>query len=77
MLASGNMSGTAGQKRVQQPFFEKISIGLPPINEQESFASFVKQVDKSKFELQKHLDDTKRLQKALINQAFNPGSVQD
>ena len=48
MLASGNMSGTAGQKRVQQPFFEKISIGLPPINEQESFASFVKQVDKSK-----------------------------
>ncbi|WP_400218655.1 restriction endonuclease subunit S [Methanomethylophilus alvi] len=51
MLASGNMSGTAGQKRVQQPFFEKISIGLPPINEQESFASFVKQVDKSKFEV--------------------------
>ena len=48
-LASGNMSGTAGQKRVQQPFFEKLSIGLPPIEEQEKFAKFYNQVDKSRF----------------------------
>ena len=47
-LASGNMSGTAGQKRVQQPFFEKLSIGLPPIEEQEKFAKFYNQVDKSR-----------------------------
>ncbi len=48
-LASSNMSGTAGQKRVQLPFFEKIKIGLPPIDLQEQFAIFVQQVDKSKF----------------------------
>ena len=55
VLASGNMSGTAGQKRVQQPFFEKIQVGLPPIGEQEIFESFVKQVDKSKFEVVRSL----------------------
>ena len=48
-LASSNMTGTAGQKRVQRPFFEKLKIGLPPIEQQNEFADFVKQVDKSKF----------------------------
>lgn len=47
-LASGNMSGTAGQKRVQKPFFDKLSVGLPPIELQDRFAAFVEQVDKSK-----------------------------
>ena len=55
----------------------KIKIPVAPVSLQNQFSSFVKQVDKSKFELQKHLDDTKRLQKALINQAFNPKSVQN
>ena len=50
---------------------------VPPIELQNEFVEFVEQVDKSKFELQKHLDDTKRLQKALINQAFDPKSVQN
>ena len=50
--------------------FDAIKIAMPSIDMQNEFASFVEQVDKSKFELQKHLEDTKRLQKALINQAF-------
>ena len=41
-----------------------------PIELQQSFSSFAKQVDKSKFELQKHFENTKRLQKALVNEAF-------
>ena len=49
-LATINMTGSAGQKRIQTSFFEKLRIYLPPIEEQEQFADFVKQVDKSKFE---------------------------
>lgn len=48
-LATINMTGSAGQKRIQTPFFEKLKIYLPPIEKQEQFAAFVHQVDKSKF----------------------------
>lgn len=48
-LATINMTGSAGQKRIQTPFFEKLKICLPPIEKQEQFANFVHQVDKSKF----------------------------
>ncbi len=48
-LATINMTGSAGQKRIQTPFFEKLKIYLPPIEKQEQFAAFVYQVDKSKF----------------------------
>ncbi|MEE0685638.1 MAG: restriction endonuclease subunit S, partial [Lachnospiraceae bacterium] len=48
-LATINMSGSAGQKRIQTPFFNKLKIFVPPIEEQERFADFVHQVDKSKF----------------------------
>ena len=48
-LATINMTGSAGQKRIQTPFFEKLKIYLPPIKLQEQFADFVRQVDKSKF----------------------------
>ena len=51
-LATLNMSGSAGQKRVQTSFFEKLEIYLPPIDKQNQFADFVKQVDKSKFVLE-------------------------
>lgn len=48
-LATINMTGSAGQKRIQTPFFEKLKVYLPPIEQQNQFAAFVKQVDKSKF----------------------------
>ena len=48
-LATTNMTGSAGQKRIQTPFFEKLKIYLPPIELQNQFADFVHQVDKSKF----------------------------
>ena len=47
-LATINMTGSAGQKRIQTPFFEKLKVYLPPIELQNQFAEFVKQVDKSK-----------------------------
>ena len=55
-LASSNMSGTAGQKRVQKPFFDKLKIGLPPIELQNQFADFVRQVDKSKYAVMQSLE---------------------
>lgn len=64
-------------KAINKSNMSDIKIRLPPIELQIQFADFVKQVDKSKFELQKHLEDTKRLQKALINQAFSPRSAHD
>ena len=47
-LATINMTGSAGQKRIQTPFFEMLKIYLPPIELQNQFADFVHQVDKSK-----------------------------
>lgn len=69
-------TGTA-IRRIILKNLAKLKLIVPEIEAQNEFASFVQQVDKSKFELQKHLDDTKRLQKALINQAFDPKSVQN
>ena len=48
-LATINMTGSAGQKRIQTPFFEKLKIYLPPIDQQNQFADFVRRTDKSKF----------------------------
>ncbi len=47
-LATINMTGSAGQKRIQTPFFEKLKVYLPPIEQQDQFADFTKQIDKSK-----------------------------
>ena len=49
--AEENMTGSAGQKRVQASFLENIKISVPPITLQAEFEQFVHQVDKSKFAL--------------------------
>ena len=69
-LATINMTGSAGQKRIQTSFFEKLRIYLPPIEEQEQFADFVKQVDKSKVAVKKALDETQLLFDSLMQQYF-------
>ncbi|MDD7064264.1 MAG: restriction endonuclease subunit S [Mollicutes bacterium] len=43
------MTGSAGQKRIQTPFFEKLGVYLPPLELQKRFADFVHLVDKSRF----------------------------
>ncbi|MFA7179386.1 MAG: restriction endonuclease subunit S [Dehalococcoidales bacterium] len=65
-------SAVAGTKmpRVLMDTFRKFLLPLPPIDLQIQFADFVKQVDKSKFELQQHIDNTKKLQKTIINSIF-------
>lgn len=69
-LATINMTGSAGQKRIQTPFFEKLKIYLPPIKLQNQFADFVAQIDKSKATVQKALDETQLLFDSLMQQYF-------
>lgn len=74
------------QPDVLQPFLEKavgirqlnlsleqcrdLEFPLPPLEHQQQFATFVKQVDKSKFEIQKSLEKLETLKKALMQQYF-------
>lgn len=69
-LATINMTGSAGQKRIQTPFFEKLKVYLPPIEQQNQFAEFVKQVDKSKVVVQKALNETQTLFNSLMQEYF-------
>lgn len=49
---------------------KKTKIVVPPIEAQEQFADFVKQVDKSKAEVQKSLDEAQLLFDSLMQQYF-------
>lgn len=69
-LATINMTGSAGQKRIQTSFFEKLIIFCPPIQLQNQFADFVRQVDKSKVAVQKALDETQTLFDSLMQEYF-------
>ena len=65
--AAKNMSGTGGQRRVGAAFLENFMIGLPSINEQETFETIYRQADKSEFELRKSIEAIDQVIKSLIN----------
>lgn len=48
----------------------KLDISVPPIELQNQFADFVKQVDKSKFEIKQSLEKLELLKKALMQKYF-------
>ena len=50
--------------------FKQRKIILPPITLQNDFATFVQQIDKSKFAVQKSLEKTETLYKSLMQQYF-------
>ena len=62
----------AGAKmpRVSMSVFRDFECILPPIVLQNEFATFVEQVDKSKFEIQKSLEQLETLKKALMQMYF-------
>ena len=68
--AEANMTGSAGQRRVPSSFLENFKVSLPPIEIQERFAEFVKQVDKSKVAVQKALKETQTLFNSLMQEYF-------
>jgi len=62
----------AGTKmpRVQMTTFRNFQVILPPIELQNRFAGFVRQVDKSKFELTRGLSKLELLYKSLMQKCF-------
>ncbi len=61
---------TNGTYKINQKVISEIKIICPPINEQEVFADFIKQVDKSKSVIQKSLDELEILKKSLMQKYF-------
>lgn len=64
-----NVSGSAYSALTIEKF-KKMKIILPPIELQNQFADIVKQIDKQKFEIQKSLEEMKKLQESLMNKYF-------
>ena len=52
-------------------FIKNMEIALPPIAEQEAFAEFIRQSDKSKFELKQAIEGVDILIKSMIQQELN------
>ena len=69
-LAERKMTGSAGQKRVPTDFLNNIQVVVPPIELQNQFADFVKQVDKLKFEMEKSLKELEDNFNSLMQRAF-------
>lgn len=64
-------SGTSGSmKNISQEKFLKLKIKLVEIEKQNQFANIVEQIDKQKFEIQKSLEEVKKLQESLMNKYF-------
>ena len=71
--AEKKMTGSAGQRRVPAKFLEDFKISIPPIELQKQFATFVSQVDKSKFLLQQMIAKLELLKKSRFIEMFgNP-----
>ena len=56
---------------INKTLFSSFKIPLPTIEQQRSFVEFFKQSDKSKFELQKALDELTAMQKKLMLNIFS------
>jgi len=64
-----NQSGAA-QPGINAKKYGSLQIPLPSIQQQNQFATFVEQVDKSKSEIQKSLEKLETLKKALMQKYF-------
>ena len=64
------MTGTGGQLRVPIGYLDELPISLPPIELQNEFEQFVKQSDKSKFEIKQSIAKINELIKSLMQLDF-------
>ena len=60
----------SGQPKITQKPLENNKYIIPPIEKQKQFASFVQQIDKSKFAVQKSLEKAETLYKSLMQEYF-------
>ena len=61
---------TAGQSGIEMPALKAYPFPYPPVELQEQFADFVKQVDKSKLAVQQSLEKTQQLFDSLMQEYF-------
>ena len=61
---------TNGTYKINQQIISKIKVPLPPLPEQQQFATFVAQINKSKSAIQKSLDETQILFDSLMQKYF-------
>ncbi|MBO4704152.1 MAG: restriction endonuclease subunit S [Spirochaetaceae bacterium] len=62
--------GAVNQANINAQEMQAIQIPVPPIELQNDFASFVQQIDKSKFAVQKSLEKAEILYKSLMQEYF-------
>lgn len=65
------MSGSAGQKRIQKEFFEKLKVGLPPLSLQNKFAQIVTSIEQQKSIVKQSLKESQNLFNSLMSQYFD------
>ena len=63
-------TGGAAQQHFNVGGYNSLNIILPPLKLQNDFASFVQQIDKSKFAVQKSLEKAETLYKSLMQEYF-------
>ena len=64
------MSGNSLQPNISSKQVENFEISLPPIELQNKFAEFVKQIDKQKFEIENSLKEMQELYESLMEKYF-------
>ena len=65
----------ANVQNLNQKLLSKIDVPLPPLELQQEFADFAASVDKSKFAVQKALDELNATTKKILNQELGLGDV--
>ncbi len=66
----GMCKAAIGQANINAQELQNIGIYIPPIGIQRDFVSFKEQIDKSKFAVQKSLEETQKLFDSLMQQYF-------
>ena len=66
----GMCKAAIGQANINAQELQNIGIYIPPIRTQRDFVSFKEQIDKSKFAVQKSLEETQKLFDSLMQQYF-------
>ena len=66
---------TNGTFKINQTALGNIKLLVPPLEPQQEFADFVNSVDKSKFAVQKALDELNATTKKILNQELGLGDV--
>ena len=70
MIDLGSLSDGSSVPQINNKNIVPLIITIPPIELQNKFANFVKQIDKSKFEVQQSLEKLETLKKSLMQQYF-------